>query len=84
VTDIPEGDNTQKAAVEDLKSYAQRIERIRDEVALLKEDEKEVFQEAKNRGYDVAALRAVISLSKKKPEVVAAIHVYGERMGIFA
>jgi uncharacterized protein (UPF0335 family) len=84
MTDIKEGDNTVKATAEDLKSYAQRIERIRDEIDELKEDEKDVFTEAKSQGYDVAALKAVIALSKKKPEFVAVVDLYRERMGIFA
>jgi uncharacterized protein (UPF0335 family) len=81
---MEEGDNTVKAATEDLKSYAERIARLEEEKKTISDDIKEVFTEAKSRGYDVAALRAVIALSKKKPEVVAAIHVYGERMGVFA
>ena len=83
MTDIKEGDNTLKAAVEDLKSFADRIERLEDEKAVLSEDIKDVFTEAKSRGYDVKALRAVLSLRKKDDATLANIHVYGERMGIF-
>ena len=78
------GDNANKAAVADLKSFAARIERLEDEKAVLAEDIKEVFAEAKSRGYDVKALRAVLSLRKKDEATLANIHVYGERMGIFA
>ncbi len=84
MTDIQDGDNTLKAATADLKDFQQRLERIRDEIDVLKQDEKDLYVEFKSRGYDPAALRAVIALSRKKPEVVTAIHLYGERMGIFA
>lgn len=84
MTDIAEGDNATKAAAEDLKSYAERIARLEDEKAVLSEDIKEVYAEAKARGYDVKALRTVLSLRKKDEGTLAAIHLYGERMGIFA
>lgn len=84
MTDIQEGDNAVKAAAEDLKSYAERLARVEDEIAVLREDKKEIFAEAKARGYDVKALRTVIALSKKEPDELAVIQLYGERMGVFA
>jgi uncharacterized protein (UPF0335 family) len=77
------GDNAHKASAEDLKSFAARIARLEDEKALLSEDIKEVFTEAKSRGYNVKALRLAISLSKKDADLLAMARVYADNMGVF-
>ena len=77
------GDNAFKASVADLQSFAQRIERLEDEKAVLSEDIKEVFAEAKARGYDVKALRLAISLSKKDKELLAITKLYADNLGLF-
>ena len=77
------GDNAHKAAAEDLKSFAQRIARLEDEKALLSEDIKGVFDEAKSRGYDVKALRLTISLSKKDKGLLEVTKLYADNMGVF-
>jgi uncharacterized protein (UPF0335 family) len=77
------GDNAHKAAAEDLKSFATRIARLEDEKAVLSEDIKEVFGEAKARGYDVKALRLAISLSKKDKDLLAVARLYADNLGVF-
>jgi uncharacterized protein (UPF0335 family) len=55
---MAEGHNS--IAGDELKRYIERIERLREQQKALKEDEKEVFAEAKGRGFDVKIMRQVI------------------------
>lgn len=77
------GDNAQKASAAEMQSFADRIERLEDEKAVLTADIKDVYDEAKSRGYDVKALRKIIPLRKLKEDERALIKFYGETMGIF-
>lgn len=45
-------------------SYVERIERLQEELKELQGDVKDVFDEAKNSGFDKKALREVIKLRK--------------------
>ena len=47
-----------------LLSYVERVERLNEEVKALQTDIKEIYDEAKSNGYDVKALKAIISLRK--------------------
>ena len=55
-------------AAAELKQFIERIERLEEEKAEKVADIKEVYAEAKGRGYDVKVLRKVISLRKKDPQ----------------
>lgn len=48
------------AARDDLRSLIERVERLNEEKHALADDIKEVFAEAKARGYDPATMRKVI------------------------
>lgn len=50
-----------------LASIVERVERINDEIKSLKEDQKEIFLEAKSAGYDGTALRALIRERAEDP-----------------
>lgn len=54
------GNNSQKQ----LQSIIDRIENIDGEIAELRDNQKEILQEAKSNGYDLPALRAVIARRK--------------------
>lgn len=58
------GRNT--AAGEKLTSYADRIERLLDEVDGLKQDLKDVKDEAKGEGFNVQALVKLVSIRRNK------------------
>lgn len=77
------GDNAQKASRDELMKFAERIENLEEEKKALSEDIKSVFGEAKSRGYDGKALRAVLSLMKKDESTRAIVKLYGDTMGIF-
>ena len=48
-----------------LRAFVERIERLDEEIKGLTEDKKEIFDEAKNEGYDVKILKEVIRLRKQ-------------------
>lgn len=52
-------------AAAELRSIVERIERLEEEKATISDDIKDVYGEAKGRGYDTAALRTIIRLRKK-------------------
>ena len=71
-----------------LKSIVERIEKLEDERAVLAEDIKEVYAEAKGNGFDVKILRKVVAMRKqdadKRREEQAVIAVYMQELGMLA
>ena len=55
----------QTSAKDQLRTIVARIERLEEEKAALAADLREVYAEAKGNGFDVKALRAVISMRKQ-------------------
>ena len=60
--------NSGGVAVERLRSFVQRIERLEEDKAGLAQDLKEVYAEAKGEGFDVKVMRKLISLRKRDPQ----------------
>ena len=56
---------------DDLRQFIERIEQLNAEKKDIADHTKEVFAEAKARGYDTKALRKIIALRKKKPDEIA-------------
>lgn len=56
---------TETVAAAELRQFIERIERLEEEKAAISGDIKDVFGEAKSRGYDTKALRTIIRLRKK-------------------
>ena len=75
-------------APELLKSYVERIERLGQEQAALKDDVKEVFAEAKGQGFDPKIMRKVIRIRKeddaKRQEEQALLDTYMHSLGMIA
>lgn len=63
------GHNT--VAADELRQFIERVERIDDEIAIAREGIKEVYAEAKARGYDTRTIRKLVSLRKKDREKLA-------------
>lgn len=53
---------------EQLLQFVERIERIENDITSLKDDEKEIYSEAKSSGYDVKALKQIIKIRKADPD----------------
>ena len=51
-------------AADRLRSFIERVERLEEEKAVIMEDTKEVYAEAKGEGYDTKILRQVIRIRK--------------------
>jgi uncharacterized protein (UPF0335 family) len=64
---------------EELKGYITRIERLRDEMADLASDAADLLKEAKNRGFDVPALRTVL---KERAQKKADPELFENRMAV--
>lgn len=54
-----------------LKSIVERIERLDTEIKERRDDQKDIYAEAKGNGYDVKVLRKVIAIRKQDPEARA-------------
>ena len=73
-------------AAAELRQLIERIERLEEEKATIQNDIKEVMAEAKGRGYDTKALRAIVRLRKKDPnerqEEEAVLDLYMNALGM--
>jgi len=64
-------DNSYRVTADELRQFIERIERLDSEKKDIADQTKEVFAEAKARGYDTKVLRKVVALRKRKPDDVA-------------
>lgn len=75
-----------RVAADKLRSFVARIENMQDQIDLARLNLKEVYDEAKGRGYDVKTLRRIISIRKKDPAVLAeqyaVLELYGAALGM--
>ena len=71
-----------------LKSIVERIENIEGEIKERREDQKEVYAEAKSGGWDVKVLRKIIQLRKMsehdRAEQDAILDTYKQALGMLA
>jgi len=56
---------------DELRQFVERAEQLAAEKKDIAEQEKELFAEAKGRGYDTKALRKIIALRKRRPDDIA-------------
>ena len=54
-----------------LQAVVERIEKLEDERAILAEDIKDVYLEAKGNGFDPKIIKKLVALRKKDPSKVA-------------
>lgn len=62
------GHNSVKVPGADLEAIVERIERLEEEKKGIADDIRDVFNEAKGKGFDAKALRAIIKERKVDPE----------------
>lgn len=55
-------------AADELRLLLERVERLTEEKKGILDDIKDVFAEAKARGYDAKTMRAILAIRKKKRE----------------
>ena len=63
-----EGMGGGNVAADELRLLIERAERLEEEKKGISDDIKDVFAEAKSRGYDPKALRKIIAIRKKRRE----------------
>ena len=75
-------------AKDQLKSIIERVERLEEDKKAISDDIKDVYSEAKGNGYDVKALRRIVSLRKQDPdkraEQEAILDTYMHALGMLA
>ena len=75
-------------AKDQLKSIIERVERLEEDKKAISDDIKDVYGEAKGNGYDVKALRRIVSLRKQDPdkraEQEAILDTYMHALGMLA
>lgn len=73
-------------AAEELKQFIERIERLEQEKKAIADDVKDVYGEAKGRGFDTKAIRAIVRLRAKEPqereEEEAILELYKSALGM--
>jgi len=73
-------------AADELKQFIERIERMEEEKAAIAGDIREIFAEAKGRGFDTKAMRALIRIRAKEPrerqEEEAILDLYMQALGM--
>lgn len=79
-------DASYRVTAQELRQFIERAEHLAAEKAEIAEQEKEVFAEAKGRGYDVKVLKKVIAIRKRNRDDVdeeeAVLAMYMEALGM--
>jgi len=75
-----------RVAADELQSYIERLEKLAVEKQELAAFQKDVFSEAKGRGYDTAVLRLILRLRQRDPDEIreqdAVLQMYKEALGM--
>ncbi len=81
-----EGMGGGQVAADELRLLIERAERLEEEKKGISEDIKDVFAEAKGRGYDPKAIREILKVRRKKKEEYqeeqAILEVYLQALGM--
>lgn len=80
------GSNSAAVTGDEVRSFLERVERLEEEKAGIAGDIKDVFAEAKGRGFDTKILRRLIALRKidaaERAEQAAVLGLYAEAIGM--
>lgn len=73
-------------AADELRGLVERIERLEEEKKAMGDDVKDVYAEAKSRGYDVKTVREIVRLRKMenhvRQEAEALLDTYKAALGL--
>lgn len=67
----------------EMATFLDRVDRLEEEKKAIAEDIKEVFAEAKAKGFDMKALRKTHAIRKMKVEDRRVLGTYVEELGLF-
>lgn len=86
MSDRAEGMGGGHVAADELRLLIERAERLEEEKSGIADDIKDIFAEAKSRGYDPKAIRRILSIRKKNKEAYqeeqAILEVYMQALGM--
>ncbi len=75
-----------RVTASELRQFIERVERLEVEKKDIQDQQKEVFAEAKGRGYDTKAMRKLIAERKREPDDIseeeAVLEMYREALGM--
>jgi uncharacterized protein (UPF0335 family) len=75
-----------RITADELRQFIERYERLAGEGKDIKDQQKEVMQEAKGRGYDTKIIRKVIAMRKRNRDDIAneeaTLEMYMEALGM--
>ncbi|MEM7644778.1 MAG: DUF2312 domain-containing protein [Pseudomonadota bacterium] len=78
--------DTYRVTADELRQFIERVERLEQEKKDIAEQVKQVYAEAKGRGYDTKVMRKVIALRKREPDDIAEeeamLDMYKEALGM--
>ncbi len=78
--------NVYRVTREEIKSFVEQIEQLNLEKNEITEKQKEVYAEAKARGYDIKILRKIVSMRRRDPqdlsEEEAILSIYREALDL--
>lgn len=81
-----EGMGGGRVAADELRLLIERAERLEEEKRGIQDDIKDVFAEAKGRGYDPKAMKRILQIRKKKREEYqeeeSILEVYMQALGM--
>lgn len=84
--DRAEGMGGGQVAADELRLLVERAERLEEEKRGIADDIKDVFAEAKSRGYDAKAIRRIMQIRRKKKdeyqEEQSILEVYMQALGM--
>lgn len=79
-------DQPSRVTAEELRQFCERIERLEEEKQDYAAQQKDVYAEAKSRGYDGKVLRKVVAMRKLDPndraEQEAVLEMYKTALGM--
>lgn len=78
--------SSEGVAADELRQFIERIERLDEEIAALNGDKKEVYAEARGRGFDVKTVREILKLRRQdyseRQEREAILELYMTALGM--
>lgn len=82
----PQNEPTEAVAADELRAFIERVERMEEEKSAIGSDIKEIFAEAKGRGFDPKILRMIVKIRKQdaneRAEQEAILGLYMSAMGM--
>lgn len=86
MTEENKTNSTYSVTADELRSFVERIEQLNAEKQDIMDQSKEVFSEAKGRGFDVKVLRKLIAMRKKDESELSEeemiLEMYKEALGM--